>query len=543
MRRAKVHVCARTHAHMRGPERFYLACAFRTHASPTAAVPESTTSTYRKLNEAVSDLRTMGRAAMMEQLVDSPRALFDEDKTLVLDALETQAACGPCTGPRPSEFWYPAKALSYDAWSMLGDMEATCCMELYCEIIAYDYPNWFELLVRGMSDQQRRDLIATAKECALEFYRSLAEAGLETTKDESSALKSLQPAMFLDELFSHCADDEFAAIPCSDSMLPIARYGHLSTVVDETTLYISHGRASNGRLLGDLWRLDLNTGKWTGAHLRWPGSPCDGLASAQVGTVLYAFRGRGKDDCDVTAQYPLKVSAIELADDDYSMDASFKWMHIDARGDLSPRARSTHTATRIGSSVFIFGGVDAKTGDDCSDLWEFNTINQTWLKRSNGLHARSAHVAVCIADRYMLVTGGSNGNEVCSCGEVHAYDAVEDAWRVINIDSHSDVPSPRAGHSAVLVDNEWFIFGGGDNDRALCDAYVLNVSQIADETNMAATWRQFTSSCALMGREGMSANVVRSPVSGRKFIILHGGAAAGKASAETFICRLSATDA
>ena len=527
---------------MRGPERFYLACAFRTHASPTAAVPESTTSAYRALNQArVVDLRTMGRAAMAEQQADSPKVLFDEDKTLVLDALETQAACGPCTGARPSEFWHPSKALSFDAWHMLGDMEATRCMELYCEIITHDYPNWFELLVRGMSDQQRRDLIATAKECALEFYRSLAQTGLKP-KDESTGLKYLQPSTFLDELFSYCADDEFAAIPCSNSILPIARYGHLATVDETTTtLYISHGRASNGRLLGDLWRLDLNTGEWSSATLRWPGSPCDGLASAQVGTVLYAFRGRGKDDCDANAQYTLKVSAIELADDDYSKDAHFTWKHVDTRGELLPRARSTHTATKVGSSVYVFGGVDYQTRDDCNDLWEFNTLNQTWRKRSNGLHARSAHAAVCVANRYVLVTGGSKGNEIISCLTIHVYDTVIDEWRVINIDSDGDAPSPRAGHSAVLVDDELYIFGGGDNDRALCDAYVLNVSQITEAatTNVTFMWRPFTSSCALMGREGMSANVVLSPVSGRTFIILHGGAAAGKASAETLCCRLS----
>ena len=481
--------------------------------------------------------KSVGGAAMSEELAVG---LFDEDKTLVLDALETQAACGPCAGVRPSEFWNPGGALQYDAWAMLGDTSATHCMELYCEIVSQDYPNWFDILVRGMSDKQRRDLIATAKECALEFYRALASIDVDDAGKRLARHHSGSPTTFLEDLFSECADDEFAAIPSFDSMVPPARYGQVSSLVSvDAQLYVSHGRGANGRLLGDLWRLDLKSGEWRACDLRWPGSPCDGMASAQIGSTMWAFRGRGRDDTDVSAEYSLNVSSLDLADDDYSDKASFQWMHIAvSSGQASPKARSMHTATAVGASVYVFGGVDAKTKRDSAELWEFNLANKSWRQRANGLNPRSAHVAVCVADRYIICTGGSNGNTILSCADAHVYDVVDDVWVVLTIDS-VDVPRPRAGHSAVLVNHEWFVFGGGDNDSALSDSYALDLRDIASG-KMIASWRAFLRASPVIAREGMSANVVQMPISGRSFILLHGGRdRAGKARADTLCCRLS----
>ena len=140
---------------MRGPEQFFLACAFRTCVSarspttPSASAPP------------LEAMRTMGREAMMRASDDgdgekSSSSSFDEDKMLLLDALEQQASNGPCTGARPWEFWDPAGALAHDAWSMLGALERRRAMAMYVEVVSSAYPDWFHLLTKNMSEKQKR---------------------------------------------------------------------------------------------------------------------------------------------------------------------------------------------------------------------------------------------------------------------------------------------------------------------------------------------------------------------------------------------------
>lgn len=528
---------------MRGPERFYLACAFRARASASTS-----NNAAAKLDAIV----TMGRQAMSrahdaDGVEDA--VLFDEDKTLLLDALERQASRGPCQGTRPWDLWDPAGALAYDAWSMLGNISPERAMELYCEVISSRYADWFDMLVRGMSEKQKRAMIATAKECALEYYRALASgalgesARLAQTKDARRALafnSSTGPTAFLDEMFASAADDEFVRLPILSKVSPRARSGHMSAVVDGDTIFFSHGRGSRSRLLGDLWAFDLATGAWAERKLQWPGSTCAGAASATIGSKLYAFRGKSADDCDVDGVYSLTVSAIDLTADYASKD--FKWTHVrcETSDEVStpPRARSGHTSTAIGDRIFIFGGVDAKTGDDLDELWEFTPTTTVWKKLANGTRPRSSHAATSVAERYLLVCGGSTGNELCDCGAVDVYDVVKGEWGTVDGDNEDgDRPSPRAAHASVAIGNQWFVIGGGDNENAIQDAYTFDLRACADERK--CRWTLFAESCALIGKEGMSASAVVSPSSKRVFLLLHGGLNEKGAVCDTIACRLA----
>ena len=44
-------------------------------------------------------------------------------------------------------------------------------------------PDWFHLLTKNMSEKQKRKMIATAKECALEYYSTFANGSLEREPD------------------------------------------------------------------------------------------------------------------------------------------------------------------------------------------------------------------------------------------------------------------------------------------------------------------------------------------------------------------------
>jgi N-acetylneuraminic acid mutarotase len=254
---------------------------------------------------------------------------------------------------------------------------------------------------------------------------------------------------------------------------------------------------------------------------------------------MYAFRGKSADDCDVNGVYSLTVSCLDLTADYASND--FKWTHVrcvtSSEGEVLPRARSAHTATVIDDRIFIFGGVDAKTGDDLDELWEFVPATSVWKKLANGTRARSAHASTSVDERYLLVCGGSTGNELCDCGAVDVYDIVTGVWQTVKHDDEdSNRPSPRAAHACVSTGNRWFIIGGGDNENAIDDAYALDLRACVDEQK--CRWTLFVDSCNLIGKEGMSANAVASPTSGCVYLLLHGGQNEKGAVCDTIACKL-----
>ena len=100
-----------------------------------------------------------------------------------------------------------------------------------------------------------------------------------------------------------------------------------------------------------------------------------------------------------------------------------------------------------------------------------------------------------------------------------------------------DRPSPRAAHASVAIGNQWFVIGGGDNESAIQDAYTFDLRACVDERK--CRWTLFAESCALIGKEGMSASAVVSPSSKRVFLLLHGGLNEKGAVCDTIACRLA----
>ena len=536
---------------MRGPEQFFLACAFRTCVS--ARSPTTPSASAPPL-EAMRTMRTMGREAMMRASDDgdgdgdgekSSSSSFDEDKMLLLDALEQQASNGPCTGARPWEFWDPAGALAHDAWSMLGALERRRAMAMYVEVVSSAYPDWFHLLTKNMSEKQKRKMIATAKECALEYYRALANGSLGTREMVSPQKHTHQTdasasfsTSFLDECFaSTTTAGTFIQLPNRGDEIPRARSGHVSALLHDDALFVSHGRSGRGKLIADFWRLDLRTGVWNEQALHWPGSTCSGLASAAVGEHMFVFRGKGPFDLDENALYDVQVSVMNL--DANFGSSEFKWTHVRCTVDGDgrfPCARSMHTASTCGDRVFVFGGVDA-SGDDLDELWEYIPSTSSWRQLASAGHARSGHTATSVDDRYLLVCGGSIGNELHDCSSVDVYDAASDVWKTVACaaDRREDAPCRRAMHAAAIFGNKWIIVGGGDNEKPVCDAYWLDVRKCVDEDECA--WEKMCDA-KLVGREGMSATIVASAATKNSYLLLHGGLNEAGTSNATVACKL-----
>jgi len=255
------------------------------------------------------------------------------------------------------------------------------------------------------------------------------------------------------------------------------------------------------------------------------------------------------DDLDIVCEYGLTISSLDLAENYGARADAFTWKHVRCQSDgviddegaaqkETPCAKSAHSATVVGDVVLIFGGVNAKYGDDSDELWAFDPAESSWTKLPNGRRARSAHSATCIDNRYLLVCGGSEGNEIIDCSTVDVYDTAKNLWFTASAHSNtSETPLPRAGHASVAVGNRWFIIGGGNHESAVCDAYTLDTRACVTESKVI--WSKFIDNCALIGREGMSVCAIVSPAA--TYLVCHGGAAGvrERSIAHTVCCKLS----
>eukprot|EP00027_Filamoeba_sp_ATCC50430_P003209 CAMPEP_0168555454 /NCGR_PEP_ID=MMETSP0413-20121227/8345_1 /TAXON_ID=136452 /ORGANISM="Filamoeba nolandi, Strain NC-AS-23-1" /LENGTH=463 /DNA_ID=CAMNT_0008586309 /DNA_START=416 /DNA_END=1805 /DNA_ORIENTATION=+ len=177
---------------------------------------------------------------------------------------------------------------------------------------------------------------------------------------------------------------------------------------------------------------------------------------------------------------------------------TMSWSHAYVAG-TSPAARSRHTTTLIGSRLFVFGG-----GDETrvyNDLYILDTDTMSWSRpdvKGTGPSARWGHTTTSIDDGKLLVFGGHDGTQMLN--DIHVLDIQTMSWTQIqpkpleeepakadNNNNNSSPkappthpyqfgPTPRAGHTATLVENKLLLFGGGDGEKILNDIWFLELS-------------------------------------------------------------------
>ncbi|KAF3912713.1 hypothetical protein ABW21_db0207834 [Orbilia brochopaga] len=244
---------------------------------------------------------------------------------------------------------------------------------------------------------------------------------------------------------------------------PFPRYGHSanSNAGKEGEIYILGGLLRSESVRGDLWLLEgggpnpavypVNTTS------EGPG-PRVGHASLLVGNAFIVFGGDTKmnehDRLDETL-YLLNTS-------------SRQWSRAQPMGD-KPAGRYGHTLNILGSKLYVFGG--QAEGNFFNDLMAFdlNTLQSNtsrWELLLNNVDGspdfpakRTNHTVISYADKLYLF-GGTNG--VIWFNDVWAYDPRTNSWS--QLDCIGYIPSPREGHSAALVGDTMYVFGGRSND-------------------------------------------------------------------------------
>lgn len=269
---------------------------------------------------------------------------------------------------------------------------------------------------------------------------------------------------------------------CKSLLAPTPRWGHSATVIDGDRLLIYGGQSESGTLK-DLLVYSLNDDKWT--------KPvnCEGLPR-QWHTATY-LPERQLLIC-FGGEAPNKKGKITTTDQVMVLDTELMLWYPPSVSGLIPSGRSGHTASILPNSndLLIFGGVKGTKWTNSVAVLDISRWKWDVPKiLGDGPCPRSYHSATPMLKSnnkcWLVIFGGNDSVE--SYNTVHVLETNNNNWTWIDPLCSGDLPPPRTGHSATLLDDEStiLVYGGWDpnadddddvDDVIMKDAYLLDTT-------------------------------------------------------------------
>jgi N-acetylneuraminic acid mutarotase len=143
-------------------------------------------------------------------------------------------------------------------------------------------------------------------------------------------------------------------------------------------------------------------------------------------------------------------------------------------------ARDKAAAVNINGKMYVFGG-EYPIGAPpfavvLNDMWEYNISGNSWTQKASGASKRFGHSAVAYNGK-MYIFGGADVSSVYY-NDVWEYNPVNDSYSQKTCSGTP--PTTRFAHSAIVFNGKMIIFGGRDNNLALCnDVHELDLTTFA----------------------------------------------------------------
>ena len=161
----------------------------------------------------------------------------------------------------------------------------------------------------------------------------------------------------------------------------------------------------------------------------------------------------------------------------YVFDADcMYWTAPECTGEVPPVLRAM-TATAVGKKVIIFGGGDGPAY--YNDVYVLDTLNLRYSKpKISGTHPskRRAHTA-CLYKHGIYIFGGGDGVKALNdIWRLEVSDSKKMSWKLISPPSKSGGrPTARGYHTSNMVGSKLIIFGGSDGLECFRDVWVFDV--------------------------------------------------------------------
>ncbi|EGC31025.1 hypothetical protein DICPUDRAFT_99360 [Dictyostelium purpureum] len=269
---------------------------------------------------------------------------------------------------------------------------------------------------------------------------------------------------------------------------PSGRYGHSATLVedqnDPTNLkIIVFGGKTSKKYVNDLFSLDLKTMSWSTFHFS------KNVPDTRAGHTCTFVPGKNGQDSRIIlfggnhqSKYLNSLFILEIP---RLQTGTIKWIKPPTKG-TSPSHRSAHTADFIKDKniILYFGGFDGKRS--FNDLHALNVNDLSWSKViTKGIppSPRNGHSSVLVNGRYLVIHGGCF--ETAILNDVHILDVSTFTWfptTVVDL-----VLFNRFQHSSNLLDSgEMITFGGCSSGLLYSDMFNLDLRPLLPQQIVSA---------------------------------------------------------
>eukprot|EP01065_Artemidia_motanka_P020190 TRINITY_DN24182_c0_g1_i1.p1 TRINITY_DN24182_c0_g1~~TRINITY_DN24182_c0_g1_i1.p1 ORF type:complete len:387 (+),score=51.33 TRINITY_DN24182_c0_g1_i1:157-1161(+) len=237
--------------------------------------------------------------------------------------------------------------------------------------------------------------------------------------------------------------------------MPRARWGHAMARAGRQGIVVHGGVGGGGAELGDCWLFLPRTTEWR----RLKGAEDDEAAPLPRAMHTATHLGKGEVLVYGGARGPKRCGDTRVLE---LTDGSASWRVLRTAAGGAPPRRCGHSATRVGSSVVIFGGQASPRevlGDTHALTPEPDSEQWRWVQVGGGSEqprARFNHSASSV-DGSLWVVGGRSASGVCfdDCWELSC-DSF--SWRRVRLQGP---PLPRiAGHIAAVLHGSVVLHGG-----------------------------------------------------------------------------------
>eukprot|EP01089_Gocevia_fonbrunei_P000771 TRINITY_DN10756_c0_g1_i1.p1 TRINITY_DN10756_c0_g1~~TRINITY_DN10756_c0_g1_i1.p1 ORF type:complete len:338 (+),score=62.43 TRINITY_DN10756_c0_g1_i1:72-1085(+) len=285
--------------------------------------------------------------------------------------------------------------------------------------------------------------------------------------------KGMLLVFFLGLLLLATADSQSWGKVTVSGTVPIGRASH-GQACDKRNLYIFGGNSGvvSRTIQKDIWTFDTGSSEWK-ELASFPDDPLFRINTLydQETHALYTFGGAIETE-----------GILKFTDKTWKYDiASNTWIKLVTSG-TTPSPRAWYSAVLRNGALYVHGGQG--TSSYFNDLYKLDLKTLEWsqLNSPDGSDPPRFHAtAVLHPDgSSMYAFGGikffgANGYR----NDVAKYNFVSNTWE--KVEAKGALPSTRAGHTAVIINNKMIVFGGNDiNGRYLNDLWSFEFS--------TATW-------------------------------------------------------
>jgi hypothetical protein len=243
---------------------------------------------------------------------------------------------------------------------------------------------------------------------------------------------------------------------------PSERYFHSACALG-SEIYIFGGDTQDLadksiKIMNDLHVLDTATLKWHKVNTENAPPPRRNHSSTIVGELMFVFGGFDGNN---------RLADIHVLD-----TATLRWEKFAPAPGRSPKPRSSHSATAIDDRIFIHGGYDGK--HDRHDTWMLNIKDKVWTKLKLDLPQSSISSPDSEADKDS--SGGSLNSSNGSASSTNGVNAMGPGLNFF--DQSFMMPQSRSGHSSVHYNHQGrdyvLVYGGTHKDDYLNETLLFD---------------------------------------------------------------------